>query len=269
MQAEGFEFFENANAFWRAKKDKTNVTFFKTGSVLIQAGDAERDRIAAIFGGSTDTSKPVAQIDDRTIVGLDESGKGDYFGPLTLAAAALTPEATRELSKLGVADSKTLTPQKIRDLYPQILSTARIEVCLITPDEYNRLYSHFQNLGDLMFDRYRSLIERFEITQYDSIILDRFSASDDKNRRFSQSLPKPIRILPKGEQFTPVAAASIVARFRFVEWMEQASERLGFRLPLGCGSEAGALFHRLKTELPDGEFKEIAKAHFGSKGSLF
>jgi ribonuclease HIII len=83
-------------------------------------------------------------------VGSDESGKGDYFGPLVVAAVALTQGNWRVLEALGVQDSKNLTDARAAALAPQIAAAFPHEVIVIMPKRYNELWTKFRNVNRLL-----------------------------------------------------------------------------------------------------------------------
>ena len=55
-------------------------------------------------------------------IGVDEVGRGAIFGPIFSAALVLTEKNGLTLKKLGVNDSKTLTPKKRKLLLPKIIT---------------------------------------------------------------------------------------------------------------------------------------------------
>jgi len=55
-------------------------------------------------------------------IGLDEVGRGSVFGPVLSAVIVLTKQNALTLKKLGVNDSKKLTPKKRRNFFPKIIS---------------------------------------------------------------------------------------------------------------------------------------------------
>ncbi len=258
LTGKGFSMQENEHAFWRAKSKDLTVIFYKNGSVLLQGAQDAAEGILDLFGGPQSDVPFV-----YPVLGLDESGKGDYFGPLVLAAAVIvTGEEENSAIETGVKDSKKLNDNSIRKIYSIIKDSIGHEVRVIEPAEYNELYRKFGNMNHLMDSVYRDLVLNFSMSAYNTVILDKFSSSETMNDSFRKTMRCETVITEKGERFTAVAAASIFARFFFIDWLEKYSAQTGIALPKGSGYESSMLFKRLRTELPRREFENLAKAHF-------
>lgn len=175
------------------------------------------------------------------IAGLDESGKGDYFGPLVASAVALDGDAISELEAVGLKDSKRHTPGRIKELALKIQRYPHSTV-LISPSRYNQLYEKFRNLNLILGWAHSQALENI-LKEYGSrveiAILDKFSRKGEFARAIAKKGIK-IEIIEEtgGEKYIPVAAASVLARWRFVSWMKRESQKLGLELPLGSSSPA-------------------------------
>jgi len=256
-----FMIFNNEHAFWRAKSNNLTIIFYKNGSVFFQ-GDG--NEILSILN-EWERFLPLSQEEfnvEFPVIGLDESGKGDYFGPLVLAAAILDSLSEKEAVKTGVMDSKKITDHSIRKIYFEIKDSIEHRVRIIEPCEYNNLYKKFGNVNLLMFHEYTELVRQFDSKSYKTLILDKFSGSEVLNRKFRESMNCETVIVEKGERFPAVAAASIFARFSFLNWIENKSIHSKITLPRGSGYDASMLFMRLKSEMPAKEFENLAKTHF-------
>ncbi|MCD6454597.1 MAG: ribonuclease HIII [Candidatus Aminicenantes bacterium] len=200
------------------------------------------------------------------IAGLDESGKGDYFGPLVAAAVALDGEAIAELEALGLKDSKRHTPGRIKELALKIQKYPHSTV-LISPLRYNELYIKFKNLNLILGWAHSQALENLikeKGPEVEIAILDRFSRKGEFARALEKKRLK-IEIMEEteGEKYTPVAAASVLARWRFVSWMKRESQKLGIELPFGSSSPkvletACLILKKGGTEL----LSKYAKLHF-------
>jgi ribonuclease HIII len=263
LQKEGFSFSEQEHAFWHAESGGTHIIFYRSGTVLLQGKDHEREKWFEVLRGTGPGGKKDAGHNDR-VLGLDESGKGDFFGPLVLAGAVVSGHDHKELSGIGVEDSKKLSDGKIKDIFRKLRDHAEFQVRVIEPEEYNRLYTVHKNLNRLMMDEYKKLIGKFGADRYDRIILDQFSSSDRQNSDLRHSLDKEILIVTRAESNASVALASIVARYHFVDWIERTSRRVGFEIPIGSGPVSGQLFRKLKNGTDRELFLSLAKAHFKS-----
>lgn len=272
---EGFSFQPHEHAFWRATGHGVHIIFYTKGTLLLQGGDEAKQRwsgwVSTEFGASATAPSAPAAVSRKysadpelswPVLGLDESGKGDYFGPLVLAAVMLDETSARDLSALGVADSKTLTDTTIAKLVSEVEQRGVARVRLIEPSEYNELYARHGNLNLLMVEEYSRLIAGFSGSGVSQVILDRFSASEAQNAVIRKKSPAPMLITEKGERFIPVAAASVLARYYYVKWMQEAALRTGIPLRMGSGSQMKALFERMRSENPE-LFPTLAKTHFG------
>jgi ribonuclease HIII len=268
----GFRFADQEHAFWHAETGGSHVIFYRNGTVLLQGRDPAGEKwYRELTGGDADeTFGPAGAGKQDKVLGLDESGKGDYFGPLVLAGAVVSVKDEKALKTAGVEDSKNLYDSKIKSVFLKLKEKTEFQVRVIEPEEYNELYSVHKNLNRLMMDEYKKLIGKFSLKKYDRIILDQFSSSDKQNQDLKNSLSKEILIVTKGESNTSVALASIVARYHFIDWIAKASGRLGFEVPIGSGPLSGDLFRRLKNGGDRKLFLSVAKAHFksGTKADL-
>ena len=126
LKEDGYQSAPHEHAFWRAKKNGLTVVLYHNTTMLLQGNEAEGLAFLNKLGLSAQNElKPSADNSCATL-GLDESGKGDYFCPPALAAAIVKPDQADEVLKLGVTDSKKLTDSSIRKIYP--LLTAKISI---------------------------------------------------------------------------------------------------------------------------------------------
>lgn len=200
--------------------------------------------------------------------GIDESGKGDFFGPLVIAGVYTDTHSAPLLRKAGVCDSKAVSSaDKIRQLAKFIRQTDHIvyEVVCISPKRYNEMYEGFKNLNSLLAWGHARVIEGLLAKQPDCprALSDQFARSQVLQRALDQrKLNIKLEQRTKAESDIAVAAASILAREKFVDWMNTASKAGQVKLPLGASSlviKAGkeAIARHGVEILP-----QIAKMHF-------
>ncbi len=144
-------------------------------------------------------------------VGLDEAGKGEKVGPIVLALVKLSKQAVINLSSSGIMDSKNLSKSRIFDFYDLIKKEAdKIYVSYIYPIEVDNL-----NVNYVLFEKYKMLLDFLDIDKKTRVILDDFGV-----KKFSDILNrKRVEYYHKAEQFVEVAAASIVARANYLDWL--------------------------------------------------
>jgi ribonuclease HIII len=211
-------------------------------------------------------------------IGTDESGKGDYFGPLVTAGVLVNETSGSQLRMLGIMDSKKLTATQIERYYHQIFDIVgeqAIATAVLEPKDYNSLYDRFRqqgkNLNHLLAWGHSTvieqLLERFpECTQ---AIIDKFA-----HERFllSQLLPKGQAIhiyqTPRAEINIGVAAASIVARYQFTTRITALSKTFQVSLPLGAGAIVKSAAKNIVRTVGHPMLENVAKLHFKTTQEL-
>ncbi|RYG31216.1 ribonuclease HIII, partial [bacterium] len=151
-------------------------------------------------------------------IGVDESGKGDFFGPLVIAACYVGPEHLAELD--GVQDSKKLTDLNALRLAGIIRRTCPHSVIVIMPEKYNELYEKFRNLNKLLAWGHARAIENVLETQPANLVIsDQFAAGGAPVKAALFELGKKVefRSFVRAEADIAVAAASILARAGFLQ----------------------------------------------------
>lgn len=203
-------------------------------------------------------SRPVPA---STIIGLDEAGKGDYFGPLVVAAVAGDPE---RLAAIGVVDSKKLTDKRAHVLAAQVRLQSEVEVVAIHPEKYNELYAKMRNLNTLLAWCHATALENLlaRVSTVE-VILDQFASSGVMKKALKER-GKSVNLVqyPRAEAHPVVAAASIVARAEFLERLASLADRYEVHLPKGAGApvdEAGKII--VASDRPD-LLGQVAKLHF-------
>ena len=200
-------------------------------------------------------------------IGTDEAGKGDYFGPLVVAAVYVDADCRETLSDLGVADGKTLSNRRIRDLAESMHQRYERHIVVVErmPKAYNSLYNDFrrrgQNLNHLLASLHAEAIHTLATrVGAKHALVDRFSKDDLITQELYQLGIKIIQV-PKAERDIAVAAASIIARDAFLNAMEILSKKYEMRLPRGSYQvvEAGK---ELVARHGSATLGDVAKLHF-------
>jgi ribonuclease HIII len=198
-------------------------------------------------------------------IGTDEAGKGEYLGPLVVAGTrVLGSEKDLDLRKVGVRDSKSLGLQRVREMAAgvgQILGLENIRVISLTPREYEaRRMAAGGNVNRLLGELHAEIIDELR-AGVEMIVVDAFG---EKARSYVEPcVPEGVglAVRPRAEDDAAVAAASILARARYLEEMEKLSERVGFELPRGSTDvlDAGK---RVFEERGRVGLEEVAKTSF-------
>ncbi len=197
-------------------------------------------------------------------IGVDESGKGDYFGYLVVAAVYVDDKVEEKLKALKVRDSKNVIDSTAQKMAAEIKKTCKYDVIKISPEKYNSLYKRFKSLNKLLAWGHARAIENLlgKTDNVDFILTDKFG--DEKFVRealFEKGRKAKLVQRTKAESDIAVAAASILARAEFLKTLRQLSLLVGYKLPKGAThveEAAREMKSRHGAEILD----KIAKTHF-------
>jgi ribonuclease HIII len=209
-------------------------------------------------------SQPELFPPEKGHIGTDESGKGDYFGPLVVAGVYLPDGQEDVLRELGVKDSKRTSDNRVRELAALIKAGYKHSVVAIGPEKYNNLYAKLRNLNKLLAWAHARVIENIlEGTRAPLVITDQFG-----DERFVQNAlmkkGKTIELVQKvrAEEDMAVAAASILARAEFLHRLNALGRDVGLELPKGSPPAAeDAAVELVRRHGPD-ILNRVAKVHF-------
>lgn len=195
-------------------------------------------------------------------IGVDESGKGDFFGPLVIAACYVGPNEAPQLN--GVKDSKKLTDPKAIELSRQIKQICPHSIITIGPAKYNELYEKFANLNKLLeWGHARAIENVLEQKSCQLVISDQFAnPAGLKRALFAKGKQIQLESRVRAEEELAVAAASVLARATFLTILKKLSEEFQIELPKGAGDQvivAGKKFIKLHEKE---ELSKVAKLHF-------
>lgn len=199
-----------------------------------------------------------------THIGTDESGKGDFFGPLVIAGVMVDENTAKLFTELKIRDSKTITDKRILEMAEQIKKHAKFSVIAIGNARYNELYKNFGNLNKLLAWGHAKVIENIlEKDMCEYALSDKFG-DESLIKNALQKRGQSIRLeqMVRAESDIAVASASVLARATFVQKMKQMELSFGCDFPKGCNSivkDAAAKFI-----LKHGKERliEVCKAHF-------
>jgi ribonuclease HIII len=207
----------------------------------------------------------------RAWIGSDESGKGDYFGPLVVAAVRVDARSAGELSRKGVRDSKELGDARIQILDRAIRAAAAVAVVRIDPPEYNRRHADTRNVNAILGGAHAEAIEEALRIEPDAeaAIVDQFGNERYLLRRLGERGKKILLIQrPKAESDAAVAAASIVARAEFVRALDELSREFDMDLPKGAGAPVLAAAREFVARHGREALIRAAKVHFRTTGQV-
>jgi ribonuclease HIII len=270
----GFEFSPKDYTIFFGQKNKLSVAVYEKGpKVLVQGKGVEEfvqfELEPKILGeaklGYEEVHAPEMF---EPHFGVDESGKGDFFGPLVIAGVYVDHGIARKLIDSGVQDSKRIgSDSRIRTLADAIRKTSMglIEVVSIGPAKYNELYEKFGNLNKLLAWGHARVIENLLAKKPDCprSLSDQFADA----RLIEQSLLRhgqkiEIQQRPRAESDIAVAAASILAREAFINWLDREGKKLGVRLERGVSPAVKIAAGKIGKEQGPAVLRQVAKVHF-------
>ncbi len=238
----------------------------KPSPLLDMLEDWRRARAITEPRGSRVPARPV-EPDGTPRVGTDEAGKGDYFGPLVVAGVRVLGEkAAWNLREIGVRDSKTLSIPTSISLARRILESIgpqNTRVVVLPPREYEaRRKASGSNVNRLLAEVNVQILDELQ-DEVELFVVDEFAKA--ASSYLGPRLPSDVRLVvrPGAEDDVAVAAASILARARYLEEMDALSEEVGFELPRGATHVVEAARRVFEKRGLEG-LEEVAKAHFGT-----
>ena len=200
--------------------------------------------------------------------GVDESGKGDFFGPLVIAGVYVDRGIARKFMEAGIQDSKRIgSDARIRALAEVIRHThgAIIDTVVIGPERYNVLYEKFGNLNSLLGWGHARVIENLLARRPDCprALSDKFADARVIERSLLEKGRKiQLEQRTKAESDPAVAAASIVAREAFIDWLDRRSKALGMKLGRGVSASVKEAAKALVAKDGAEALRQVAKVHF-------
>lgn len=252
------------------------VYFGRKGNKVVLQGDKnlklynQVDQL--IFGEKLFNSNSTDLVEPDCYIGTDESGKGDYFGPLVIAGVLTDNSITKKLKLLGVKDSKVLTDAAIKVIANKIknIDSVVTDVILISPQKYNQLYHKMGNLNNLLGWAHAKVIENIlKVKTAPEAISDKFG----NEKYIHNSLQEKGRELvlhqvTKAERYSAVAAASILARDAFINWFDLINKKLKLKLPKGASDNVEKAARDIKDSLGESALTRLAKLHFKTTNKL-
>jgi ribonuclease HIII len=270
----GFEFAPKEWTIFFAQKNKLSVAVYKKGPKVLAQGKGVEEFVQfelepKILGeaklGYEEVHSPEMFAPH---FGVDESGKGDFFGPLVISGVYVDRSIARKLLDSGVVDSKRISSDaRIRALADAIRKSSQglVETVLIGPAKYNELYEKFGNLNELLGWGHARVIENLlgRKPSCQRSLSDQFAdARVIKTSLLRQGRNIEIEQRPRAESDIAVAAASIVAREAFINWLERKSKQIGVQLQRGVSAAVKETAKELVERNGPDALREVAKVHF-------
>ena len=265
------EFLPVQYAFWRAKTSDFNATFYNSGKLLIQGSDVSiiAKDVENLIGNKSNislaVSAPELGVDIPVChIGSDESGKGDFFGPLVVSAVLVDETNIEILQKAGIKDCKKVDDKFINKMAAVIKNNCVFSTITISPSKYNELYAKLKNLNLLLAWGHARAIENIlEKKECNFALSDKFG--DDKlikNALMQKGKTIHLEQKHRAESDIAVAAASIIARAQFLNGMSELSKKYGCEIPKGASDKVLQTAKNIAQKYTKDELKNAVKMHF-------
>lgn len=263
-----FRFGERPHAVLFAQREGVTLTAYASGKLLVTG--AQADEFAGVLTGrglARRAAEPRAARGAPAFTphaGSDESGKGDYFGPLCVATVHVPDAATADaLLAAGVRDSKTVPPTLVGPLASLVRARCPHATVVLPPLAYNDLYERMGNLNALLaWAHGRAIEDLLARTGIVPVVVDQFARG--VLPRFLQEKGRQAEVteVVRGEADVAVAAASLVARAEFLAGIAALEARVGHALPRGAGPPVLQAARGIVATRGPAALREVAKVHF-------
>lgn len=278
LRARDYEFRQVPYARFAASNSNVNVVFYESGKLVVQ-GKGTQEFIEFVL--EPEVLKE-ARLGYESVLnpellaprlGVDESGKGDFFGPLCVAGVYVNETVIKSWEDAGIRDSKNISSdKKIRELAELIRDTPGCvaSVVAIGNEAYNRLYSKMASVNKLLAWGHARVIENLMGQKHRMVpppvraISDQFAHSKETVAGALMSLGREIELVQrhKAEEDIAVAAASILARHEFVTRLGRMEKEFGMAFPKGASAQVDQAAKEFVTKFGAEALKKVAKMHF-------
>ena len=281
---------EPPGAIFRAKTEYAVITAYKSGKVLFQ-GKSPEVEVSKWQSDNTKTTKtkrimkgknkktlihsfsPPRNLFISSHIGTDEAGTGDYFGPITVAAAYVQEDQIETLKSIGVRDSKNITDQQIRKTAQKLMDLKIPYVLHVLPNEkYNQLQKNGWTQGKMktMMHHHaiKNLTKKIGNSPLSGILIDQFCQPNVFKKHLAtenEQLTMDTFFMTKAESYSiAVAAASIIARTKFLTEMDRLSNEIGTTIPKGASSKVDRVIADIIRRHGESALTSCAKVHFAN-----
>jgi len=234
------EFKQDEYVTFRLKSPTGSVaTMYFSGKLVFQ-GKEDFTSVISTLKENEDVSKQ----DFKPHIGVDEVGKGDYFGPLVVVSCFVNEEFLKKVKLLGFADSKKFSDKRILGLFNMVREYPYYYSSVVYPNEYNKMTEMYKNASLLLAKQHSLVIEKGikdleqKGIECEYVVIDQFSTSKSRVLDELGELSKKYRLIQfhKGESDIAVACASIIARGIFVEEWGKMNSKYDFVFPKGASN---------------------------------
>ncbi len=275
---QGWDFREVAYSQFAGSRGKVNLVFYESGKLVVQ-GKETAEFVEFVLEPLILKQAKVGyeELLNPEILaprlGIDESGKGDFFGPLCVAGVYVNAQVIEMWKEHGVRDSKAISSdRKILDLADIILETPGCVTSVVAMgnESYNRLYEKFKSVNRLLAWGHARVIENLlgQRSKMNPLpvraISDQFATDKATVSKALMELGRDLELVQrhKAEEDIAVAAASILARAEFVSRLNQMSKTWGMVLPKGASATVDSAAKTFISTHGARNLPMVSKMHF-------
>jgi ribonuclease HIII len=278
LRSRNYEFREVPYARFAAEKDKTNVVFYESGKLVVQ-GKGTREFVEFVLEPEILKEARLgyeAVLNPELLLprlGVDESGKGDFFGPLCVAGVYVNESVVKAWKDAGIRDSKNISSDKrIAELAELIRDTPGC-VTTVVPignEAYNRLHAKMKTVNAILAWGHARVIENLMGQRHRMnpppvrAISDQFASSKEVVAKALLPLGREIELVQKhrAEEDVAVAAASILARNEFVTRLAALEKQFELKLPKGASPAVETAAKEFLAKHGAENLCKVSKMHF-------
>lgn len=259
-------------ALYSAKGEGVVVTHYSSGKFVVQGEHPEAfitaylDGAAPVQGAtgassSARTGDPTAPHGSEvTTVGSDESGKGDYFGPLVVAAVRVTPELSKKLEGGEVRDCKLMNDESVLRVGAALRANIPHAIARLDPADYNAEHARVRNLNPMLAALHAKAVRELAAPGM-RVVIDQFG-NESLLRKALDGSQVQLEQRHRGEEELAVAAASVIAREQFLVGLHELSEEYAIELAKGAGTPVDKAARRFVQLHGFDKLGRVAKLHF-------
>ena len=263
-----------------AKLPDTAITMYKSGKLMFQGAGAERE--AARWGTASKTSSKATSSSkgdtlpenfaEMSVIGSDETGTGDYFGPVTVAAVYVPADKIELVRELGVKDSKMLTDDYMRKIAPDLMKVCPHSILTLKNEKYNAIQARGYSQGKIKAllhnQALKHVLNKIDPEKPQYILIDQFAErgiyyNHVKNEK--EIVRENVLFSTKAENLhVAVATASILARYAFLKEMDRLAEMIGFPIQKGASAKVDEMAARIWMKHGEDTLHSMTKWHFAN-----
>lgn len=272
-------------AVFQADEADTVVTLYESGKAVFQGISADIDanmwsqmerhlnpnkKVEMKKAGQNEkkeSAKKNSKVYYSNTIGSDETGTGDYFGPIVVTATYVTKENISFLEELGVRDSKKMTDEHILKIVPLIQKKIPYASMIFKNEEYNKKHSENMNMNKIKAILHNKVLlelaEKYK--EYDYIVVDQFAESYSYYRYIKDApkIQKNITFITHAEdQCLSVACGAVISRYILIKEFEKLSKELGIKIPKGAGENVDKVGVEIVKKYGPEILKKISKYSF-------